>query len=356
MTPLRRFRRDYSACGFSPVHGDKIAVLEVYLDESGVHSDSVLIVGGFVADINKWADFSAYWKDVLTKYGLKYFHATAFMNGKDRAFRHLSMIQKRDLLGLLIAGIRETALFSMSVLAKPYEYDQFATAEYKQAFGSCYSHSVRAALIGITRLLKDPNNATETLGVFIERSPRSDAALHHVRDHRAETEPFPRSFETEFDILPRRYDWNPDDPCNERGIKIGAVGSGSKEDMPPLQAADLLVFMEHSFIVGSKSKAKWKNSWDNIAEHVPPYIFPFTPKLLKLFVDGYMERLEEGRDNKHATAQFIREANSFGLHGKVVPYKGVTLSGNAHDVQTFREWMELNPGRFRRPIRSDRGK
>lgn len=36
---------DYSLCGFSPVHGDKIAVFDVYLDESGTHDDKRLVVG-----------------------------------------------------------------------------------------------------------------------------------------------------------------------------------------------------------------------------------------------------------------------------------------------------------------------
>lgn len=328
---------DYGVCGFSPVHGDKIAVLEYYLDESGSHSDHFLVVGGFVADVNKWADFSREWREILDRHQLKYFHMKDFMNGRSRAFRHLSRREKRDLLGLLIATIKRTALFSVCCLAKPYQYEQITNPEFRRTFGTCYSFSVRMCLIAVDRLLTDPNRGTETLGVFIEDGHQNCAeAIAHIGEHKAEIEPVPRSFIVDSGLLPQSDNYNPDDPYRERGLKIGAYGAGSKMTMPPLQAADILVYSAYSDT--PRGEAVCTNVWKNIGEQVPPYVVPLTERRLSSYVEGASDFAEKNKEKRRITGQFIREANRFGLRGEVIPHKGVDLFGKHKDVKRFMKW------------------
>ncbi len=311
-------------------------MLECYFDESGSHSDRILIIGGFVADVNKWADFSRVWKEILSEYKLKYFHMKEFMNGRSRVFRHLSLREKRDLLGLLIAATKRTAIFSICCLAKPYEYEQLTTPDFRNAFGSCYAFSVRWCLIGIDRLLTDPTKGTETLGVFIEDGhPNCAEAIEHIRQHKVELDPIPRSL-SDADIgLPRFDNYDRNDPYRERGLKIGAYGAGSKMMMPPLQVADILVYSAHAAGSGTKADAYTKSIWTNLAECVPPYVMPLKSSFISDLVQNSDRHAQNNREKRRLTAQVIRDANRFGLRAAIIPHKGVDFFGKTRDVDRF---------------------
>src|SRR6266566_9196730 len=96
---------DYSLCGFSSVHGDVIVVMdsyEAYLDESGAHHSRFLVVGGYIADINAWAELSVSWKAILDEYKLPYFRMTDYKNSHSRLFHHLSRTNKEHVLDALL--------------------------------------------------------------------------------------------------------------------------------------------------------------------------------------------------------------------------------------------------------------
>lgn len=58
-----------------------MAMMAVYLDESGTHGSSPIItVGGYLAPVVQWKHFQSKWKAALQKEGIGYFHMTDFEN------------------------------------------------------------------------------------------------------------------------------------------------------------------------------------------------------------------------------------------------------------------------------------
>lgn len=56
---------NYHDLGFIPLYGEggeSVAFLSAYLDESYGKGKPNLVVGGFVSDVNRWAEFASRWK------------------------------------------------------------------------------------------------------------------------------------------------------------------------------------------------------------------------------------------------------------------------------------------------------
>jgi hypothetical protein len=54
-----------------------VAVLQAYLDESGTHAQSpVVMIGGFVASADLWGLIETDWNGILANIGVPYFHAS----------------------------------------------------------------------------------------------------------------------------------------------------------------------------------------------------------------------------------------------------------------------------------------
>jgi hypothetical protein len=71
---------DHRAMAAHPLGSAKIfAMLTAYMDDSGTHaSASICALGGYFGGVRRWMEFERRWLDVLTRYGVKEFHAKRF--------------------------------------------------------------------------------------------------------------------------------------------------------------------------------------------------------------------------------------------------------------------------------------
>jgi hypothetical protein len=129
---------DYANLGVSPCFGKYVMALELYTDESIRSADGDLVVAGFAADINAWAEFANRWKERLDRDGLSHFHTHKFRNGKSSLFAHLSWQKRTVLLDDLLVLIRRHALVGVSCTISQREYKSMTTAEYRGRYGSAY--------------------------------------------------------------------------------------------------------------------------------------------------------------------------------------------------------------------------
>ncbi len=64
-------------------HPKIMAVIDGYLDESGIHAGAkVCVVAGYWGDRNHWKKFAQKWKSVLESFGVPYFHSREFWSPK----------------------------------------------------------------------------------------------------------------------------------------------------------------------------------------------------------------------------------------------------------------------------------
>ena len=246
---------DYSLCGFSPVHGDLIAVLDLYMDESGTHDNKHLVVGGYVSRVEKWVSFSQEWKKVLEAYSLPYFHMKDFRNPKSRMYRHLSVRDRESLFDSLADIVCRNVLFGAFFFTCPYWYDRLTTPVFRSRHGSSYAHAVQGCIALVIASLRKMNAGSEVLGIFMEEGHRNaQEVVEVIRELKKETDPTELPEEMDgsvygdpLSIDPRPYS-KEDDHLLQEGLKIGAYGLGSKKIMLPLQAADVFSYCMHDAV------------------------------------------------------------------------------------------------------------
>lgn len=163
----------YTLCGFSPVHGDTIAVLEAYIDESGTHNDRFLVVAAYISQVEKWAAFAQEWKGVLVDYSLPSFHMKDFRNPHCRVYKHLTARDKESLLGGLIDVIHRHILIGVAFASSPKLYKKLTTPAYRSRHGSCYSMSIQGCLFTAFPLLHRLDAGVQTVGIFVEEGHRN---------------------------------------------------------------------------------------------------------------------------------------------------------------------------------------
>ncbi len=98
-----------------------MALLKVYLDDSGSQTDpnlqdSVLVVGGYVADIHHWKKFEWLWDDVMQGYEVPYLHMKEWWNEDKEIYRSLKDDVERQIhfFGDLIQTIKDTMFCAVS--------------------------------------------------------------------------------------------------------------------------------------------------------------------------------------------------------------------------------------------------
>jgi hypothetical protein len=333
---------DWGLCGFSCVHGDKIAVFDMYLDESGTHDSRGLVVGGYVGDANAWADFSAKWTALLHEYKLPYFRMKSFRERDSRAFRHLSRRQKHELLKALIGCIQDAALFGHAAMIRPADYIANTTREFRAVHGSSYTMCIVSCLAGAIGKLPKLTQSSERLGIFFESGHRNSVqALEVIKSYKEDME----AIDLEgVDVLignaigPPSPEATKAQLCREAGYKIGAYGAASKRDMPPLQAADIIA---HCFYAQSSRNDRFCTEVINlINSRIPHYVCPLEPDFIRMFVKATEQQ-------KAIEQQTSRDAHELGKYLRGFGFQtsrtivGLSVKGNPEEIwQRVRAWRE----------------
>jgi hypothetical protein len=331
----------YTLCGFSPVHGDTIAVLEAYIDESGSHDDNLLVIAAYISQVERWVSFSQEWKKILTNYSLVYFHMKDFRNPKSRAYRHLTVRDKEDLLGALIDVIHRHVLFGVSFLTSPRWYDQCTTPAYRNRHDSCYSMSVHGCLAVAFRLLHRLDAGTETVGIFVEEGHKNDReVIETLGELKRQTDPFELPDDLDgivsaspFLDIPKDDYSGEEDPFFQKGVKVGAYGLGSKRTMLPLQAADIFAYCARD--VARRPDAYFcKGVMRKLRSRIPHYRCIYDKKLILNLVERVeADELVRGQQRRNCYV-LKQQLRNFGFDVEEVR-SGLSVRGNRFKMAWF---------------------
>jgi hypothetical protein len=210
------------------VAGIIVTMLRTFMDETGIHEDAETVaVAGYISHPKNWRAWSNDWN--RAKRPIKVFHATDCANfrgefeGWDRARRDayvaqlLPAIPAHPLAGIVI-GI-QLADFEAAFKDKP---------ELVEMFGTPYTACFQWAISIIMDIATDRGHG--------ERM----AFIHEVNDYKGECF---KAFEYVDTYL------------NPRKIPM-TVSFGTKEQYPPLQAADVLAYEGGKFLKNPTGKPR----------------------------------------------------------------------------------------------------
>jgi len=200
-----------------------LAVLNLYLDESGVHDDSpVLTIGGYLGRPEQWADFTTTWNEILTsipaslgKTPLRTYHATdaQALRGEFADWT----CEERDALAIpLIAAIADSKMPGVIFGLHLHDYNAAMEAHpdlkamMQEPYGTVFNWTV-----GTLMNISNDHGNTEPLAV-----------IHEQNSYRA--------------LALEQFDWMKKH-ANPYG-SLTTLTFGDKLCYPPLQAADILAF------------------------------------------------------------------------------------------------------------------
>jgi hypothetical protein len=128
-------------------------ILIAYLDESGTHSESpVLIMGGIVGRLEQWADYDRKWDRLRKNHGFTCFHSKELKNGNGE-FRNWSDFSKQKLIRDLDKHHNTNSLFRFVTVVNKQEFiESYKSGPAPQKFqldsiyGMCFRLSLAFAL------------------------------------------------------------------------------------------------------------------------------------------------------------------------------------------------------------------
>jgi len=248
-----------------------IAVLNVYMDESGTHDDSpVVTVAAYIGRPRQWRDWTKEWN--AAKKPIKVFHASKAANlvgefngwteaeRDDLVKRILPVIPKHKFAGVVV-GIR----------MKAFEEAMKPHPELREMFGTPYTACFHWTVKKIMNLMEETHN-NERIAFF-----------HEVNDYQGEAS-------SAFEFIKRQ---------RKTHISIMSLTFGGKNDFVPLQAADILAYEGNKKLrnpSGSERRAFQVLSPANGRMHVSFYGENTMPKLIE-FLSGLRESF------KHAPSE-----------------------------------------------------
>jgi hypothetical protein len=201
-------------------HGGYVAIqIESYFDESGSHDGSrVLCVAGYVFEKRQAKRFSRKWKKVLKRFGLPYFHMVDCAHGNG-VFADLKPSERLAAEKAMIKLIHDNVLQGLAVTVDADELRE--VMPYHPSIGTPYSFCCHVLIAGLAIII-ELNPVIERCAYFFEAGHQSMGEANRIM---AELFAIPEAKERQ------RYSGH---------------AFVTKEDMPPVQAADLLAWQWYS--------------------------------------------------------------------------------------------------------------
>ncbi|MBV8570107.1 MAG: DUF3800 domain-containing protein [Acidobacteriaceae bacterium] len=316
-----------------------------YFDESGTHNKRFLVVAGYTAEVDRWANFSHRWNSILVEHGLSHFHAKEFRQAKSKIYAHLSQQDKNGALSALVSIIAETAIFGSLVILSPHHYDLLTTPKFRSHFGTSFGVAAAGIAACSVARLQEFRPGNHRLGIFFEQGHKNiTQALDLIRFRKEELEELDTTGFDRVLIHPNAH-WSthpPDDPLRTHTVKIGAMGIGGKRDMPPLQAADLLAYCVYSGLIHNDTGFA-KAVIDELDRHVPHYFSHLSPEKIKKHVEKVIATENEFKATRHKLHLFSKtfRSSEIELVSDVQKIGIKTVSGSPLPPRIVRQFDEI---------------
>ncbi len=191
-----------------------MVIAEAFFDESGTNDDDRnLCLGGYVFEGEASIAFETEWKEMLGRYGLKYFHMREFRQQGKGVFQHLSAKERRASLDEAIKMIEKHATcgFAFSI-----DKEHLGSVTENSLWKKAYAFLANQTFYGIEEAFRD----------------REAGVVNYVFESGAEGW---SEAEAVFKEAKKQ-------PELEAKYRLGEFRRGTKEGAVQLQAADLLVW------------------------------------------------------------------------------------------------------------------
>jgi hypothetical protein len=214
-----------------------VAVLKCYFDES-MDPNGELIVAGFASSADLWKSFTISWRECLDENQISHFHMHQLKSSKSKLFRHLTKDQRTQLFTKLLWLIQRHALIGVSCRVNQRDYELATTSEFRTRYGSTYAFAVQMCTLIIDRFLDALAGDAHQYSVFLESGHRNaEEALNYLREEKKRKG---RLSPSEIADLVGDPNVKIQGQIKTPRITIGEVATGTKGEMVPLEAADLL--------------------------------------------------------------------------------------------------------------------
>jgi hypothetical protein len=296
-----------------------------YIDESGTHSDELLIVSGCVASVDRWTSLEREWRSILDYYHLPHLHFKEFFNSPpSRPFRALTDADKRDIILRASSIIRDSLLFVFTCTISPIQHRHLTSDKFRSRYGSAYGLCVQVFLLEANNLLTQPVNEYQILNVFIEQGHKNaNDAIRLIRLIKQDTDPIPEELRGDL-IL------GPEDPLRSKStIKIGKIGLGSKsgiDAMLPLQAADFFAYAMHR-LIRHKGDSRAEAFLSSVETRVPHYGCDINENVIRELIQAAAEQEARNIVLKTDTYALKQHLRSFKLRVREYPF-GLHIDGS----------------------------
>ena len=255
--PAKRRAYLYENAGL-PIHcTGRLLVLAGYFDESqvGLAGRSILVLGGYLAPVEKWLGFSEQWNAILQKNSLTHFHAKDLPNGHSKLYRNLSFRAREQLVEELTQVIIDHVDMGIAVMMSPDDWNACTTDVFRSQHGSAYGICMQLLLLLASAILMKPEGQEpERVDVFLEDGhANADDAILRVGYYKDDTEPVEILSGAQIrhrpEISPGEYIQIPEQtPFRTRFMRIGQRGLAPKVATKPVQAADLFAYLTSNLL------------------------------------------------------------------------------------------------------------
>jgi hypothetical protein len=215
-------------------------MLESYFDESDslVGRHPLLVIAGYLGDRRDWESFNIQWKrDLLDSFKITHFHSKELRSQNARFYRHLSFVQRREMLKVASAIICASVSLGIVGYMRPHDWNEFAPAQMRRKWGSCYGTLAELLMADLSK----HRQSTERVSVFFEEGhANAGDVIRKLRAIKHDTEPIEWP-----EASPELMDAHivEEDPARTQMMRIGDIALVSKQTAFPTQAADLLAYL-----------------------------------------------------------------------------------------------------------------
>lgn len=190
------------------------AVLVAYVDESGTHAQSpVVMVGGFVGPESLWANFEPDWNEVLSNLKVPYFHASECEAGNG-IYQSLSRPLRESLFDGLARVIAKHKPVAITTAVMRWHWEE-TKARGIEIFDDPYHSCFEFCLQHLSKWAKF-NYPDELISLVFERQTQFELGATSI-----------------FDLYNRNDHW---------GKEFYSLTFSSPQNVVALQAADLIVY------------------------------------------------------------------------------------------------------------------
>jgi hypothetical protein len=196
-----------------------MVMLTAYLDESGTHTESpVLVLAGLIASPRQWERLSQRWLRALASIGVGSFHATDCANGGGD-FRGIAPQERQRVFIRLVETIKQTVSYRIwtGIAVEDYRNSPYYNQDPKRIYSLA-----SIACISLGRHLAAQRGADYRLAYTFDQGPEGTLAFDIFRNMQASGEA---------DVL-----------------RMAEVSTGDRRQSPPLQAADLFAYEIYRYL------------------------------------------------------------------------------------------------------------